>query len=46
MNGLIPDRWPQQAGHYSFLASTAFVTLGFVATFWLGNHRFEKKRAA
>jgi len=46
MVGLISDRWPQQAGHFSFLASTAFVTLGFLATFWLGNHRFEKKHAA
>ena len=45
MVALISDRWPQQAGHYSFLASTAFVTLGFLATFWLGNQRFEKKRA-
>ena len=46
MVGLISDRWPQQAGHFSFLASTAFVTLGFLATFWLGNQRFEKKRPA
>ncbi|MEI7614368.1 MAG: OFA family MFS transporter, partial [Betaproteobacteria bacterium] len=43
MVGLIKDHWPNEAGYYSFLASTACVLIGFVATFFLSNQRFEKK---
>ncbi len=42
MVGLIKDNWPQEAGFYSFVASTAFVLLGFLATFFLSNQGFEK----
>jgi len=42
MVGIITDNWPQDAGYYSFLASTAFVSIGFLATFLLSNERFEK----
>jgi OFA family oxalate/formate antiporter-like MFS transporter len=45
MVAVIKDTWPQQAGYYSFLASTAFVLVGFLATFALSNHQFEKKQA-
>ena len=43
MVGLIADNWPKDAGFYSFLASTAFVSIGFLATFLLSNQRFVKK---
>lgn len=42
MVGIIADNWPQDAGYYSFLASTAFVAIGFLATFLLSNKSFEK----
>jgi OFA family oxalate/formate antiporter-like MFS transporter len=42
MVGMIADKWPQDAGYYSFLASTAFVSIGFLATFLLSNERFKK----
>lgn len=42
MVGIITDKWPKDAGYYSFLASTAFVAIGFLATFLLSNERFEK----
>lgn len=42
MVGIIADTWPKDAGYYSFLASTAFVAIGFLATFRLSNERFEK----
>ena len=42
MVGIITDNWPKDAGYYSFLASTAFVSIGFLATFLLSNDRFEK----
>lgn len=45
MVGLIADNWPKEAGYYSFLASTAFVSIGFLATFFLSNQRFQKKPA-
>jgi len=43
MVALIKDHWPNDAGYYSFLASTAFVLIGFLATFVLSNQSFEKK---
>lgn len=46
MVGIIKDRWPAQAGYYSFLAGLAFVTVGFLITFALSNKPFEKKSAA
>ncbi|MGV8042349.1 MAG: OFA family MFS transporter [Thermoanaerobaculaceae bacterium] len=46
MVGIIKDRWPAQAGYYSFLAGLAFVTVGFLITFALSNKPFEKKTAA
>ncbi len=42
MVGIITDNWPKDAGYYSFLASTAFVSIGFLATFLLSNDSFEK----
>jgi OFA family oxalate/formate antiporter-like MFS transporter len=42
MVGLIKDHWPRDAGYYSFLASSAFVSIGFLASFLLGNQGFEK----
>lgn len=46
MVGVIKDKYPQQAGFYSFLASLAFVLVGFVITFALSNKPFEKEHAA
>ena len=46
MVGVIRDRWPQDAGYYSFMISTAVIVIGFLATFLLSNQRFEKRRAA
>ena len=43
--GLIKDRWPTEAGHYSFLASTAFVVAGFLVTFLLSDTASEKNPA-
>jgi len=43
MVGMIKDNWPKEAGYYSFLASTVFVSIGFLATFLLSNQSFEKK---
>lgn len=43
MVGLISDNWPKDAGYYSFLVSSAFVSIGFLATFLLSNQRFERK---
>jgi OFA family oxalate/formate antiporter-like MFS transporter len=42
MVGLIKDYWPREAGYYSFLSSAAFVSIGFLASFLLGNQGFEK----
>ena len=46
MVGIIRDRWPQDAGFYSFVVSTVVILIGFLATFRLSNQPFEKKRAA
>ena len=46
MVGVIKDRFPAQAGFYSFLASVAFVTMGFLITFALSNKPFEKESKA
>jgi len=46
MVGIIKDRWPTQAGYYSFLAGLAFVSVGFLITFALSNLPFEKKASA
>ncbi len=46
MVGIIKDRWPAQAGFYSFVASMVFVIIGFVITFLLSNKPFEKASAA
>ena len=43
MVGIIADTWPQDAGYYAFLASTAFVAIGFLATFLLSNKPFEQR---
>jgi OFA family oxalate/formate antiporter-like MFS transporter len=46
MVGIIKDKFPAKAGFYSFLASLAFVTVGFIITFALSNKPFEKKASA
>ena len=46
MVGIIKDRFPAKAGFYSFLASLAFVTVGFLISFALSNKPFEKKAGA
>ena len=42
MVGIIKDRWPKEAGFYSFLASTGFVVVGCVVSLTLGNESFAK----